>query len=111
MDEQKCELDIEKQGGVVIIANTVKVKYNLLKNWKQENTHNRKYLEVKKETRRNDQKCVVLKIAKSMAKTNQGIIGENCMRNDNSMLAVSNMYRKIACKSHLEKILNRVCIR
>lgn len=57
----------------------------------------------------NGQKCAVLKIAKSMAKTNQGIIGENCMRNDNGTLEASDKYRKIAWKSDLEKIL-RVCI-
>ena len=47
-----------------------------------------------------------MKIAKKMAKTNQGIIGENCMRNDNGMFAVSDEDRKIAWKSYLEKFLN-----
>ena len=106
VDEQKCELDIEKQSGGVIITNTVKGKCKLWRDWKQENTSKKKYLEDKKKPKRNDQKWNVLKIAKKMAKTNQGIIGENCMRNDNGMLAVSDEDRKIAWKSYLEKFLN-----
>ena len=36
-----------------------------------------------------DQKCDVLKVAKSMVKTNQDIICEQCIRNDDNILTVS----------------------
>ena len=57
-----------------------------------------------------DQKCGVFKIAKKMVKTNQDIIGEQCIKNDNGILAVKNEDKKIAWKSYHEKLLNRVCM-
>ena len=38
----------------------------------------------------------MFKTAKRMVKTNQDIIGEQCIRKDDSVLAVSNDDRKIA---------------
>ena len=43
-----------------------------------------------------DQKCDVSKTAKRMVKANQDIIGEQYIRNDDSVLAVSNEDNKIA---------------
>ena len=51
---------------------------------------------------RNDQD---FKISR-MVKTNQYVIGEECIRNDNDVLTVSNKDNKIAWKSHYEKLLN-----
>ena len=51
-----------------------------------------------------DQKCYVLKIAKRMVKTNQDIIGEQCIRNDDGVLAVSDEDKKIAWKIHYNPI-------
>ena len=36
-----------------------------------------------------DQKCDVFQIAKRMVKTNQDIIGDQCLRNDDGALTVS----------------------
>ena len=55
--------------------------------------------------RRDDQKCDVLKIVKRMVKTNPEIIGENCIRNGNGVLAVGNEF-KISSKSYHEKLVN-----
>ena len=41
-----------------------------------------------------DKKYDVFKIAKRMFKTNQDIIGEKCIRNDNGVLAVSDEDKK-----------------
>ena len=53
----------------------------------------------------NDQKRDVFKIAKRIVKTNQDIIGEQGIRNDNGVLAVSDE-NKIARKSYDKKLLN-----
>ena len=48
-------------------------------------------------TWRNDQKCDVFMIAKRMVKTNmnnQDITGEQCIRNDDSVLAVNDENKK-----------------
>ena len=47
------------------------------------------------------------KIARRIVKTNQDIIGEHCIRNDDDILAVSNEDKKIACISYHEKLLNK----
>ena len=54
---------------------------------------------------RDDQKCDVLKIAKRMVKTNQDTVGEQCIRNDDGVMAVSQS-KKIAWKKYHEKLLN-----
>ena len=41
-----------------------------------------------------DQKCDMFKIAKRMDKTNQDIIGEQCIRNGDGVLAVSDEDKK-----------------
>ena len=43
-----------------------------------------------------DQKSDVFKIAKRIVKTNQDIIGEHCIRNDDGVLVVSDEVKKIA---------------
>ena len=48
-----------------------------------------------------EQKCDVFKIAKRIIKTNQDIIGENCVRSDASVLVVSDEDKKIAWKTEL----------
>ena len=47
---------------------------------------------------RDDQKCDVLKIGKSMVKTNQDIIGEQCSRNNDGVQAVSDEDKKNSLK-------------
>ena len=61
--------------------------------------------------RPDDQNCDVLKIAKRMVKTNQGITGEHCIRN-NDVLAVSKgssikYARKIFQKTNISNPLIR----
>ena len=46
-----------------------------------------------------DQKWDLFKVAKSMVKHNQDIIGEQCIINDDNVLLVSDEDQKIACKS------------
>ena len=53
-----------------------------------------------------DQKCDVLKIATRMVKTNQDIICEQFIRNDDGALVFSDEDKKIAWKSYQEKLLN-----
>ena len=53
-----------------------------------------------------DQKCDVFVIVKKMVKTNQGIIGEQCIRNDDGVLAVTYEDKKMAWKSYHEKLFN-----
>ena len=47
-----------------------------------------------------------LKIAKRLVKTNQDIIGEQCIKNDDGVLTVSDEDKKIACKSYHGRFLN-----
>ena len=54
---------------------------------------------------RDDQKCDVLKIAMKMVKTNQDIIGEHCIRNDD-VFTFSDV-DKIAWKNYNEKHMNK----
>ena len=73
-----------------------------------------KYLEIKKKAKRavyqakykkrkifgkalqkNYQKCYAFKISKKIVKTNQDIIAEECIRNDDVMLTVSDEENKI----------------
>ena len=56
--------------------------------------------------KRNDQKCEVLKIADRMIKTNQVIIGKQCIRNKNRRLEVIDGDQKIARKRYHDKFLN-----
>lgn len=55
--------------------------------------------------RKDDQKFDVIRISKIVVKTNQDITGNQCIRN-NSVLAVKDEYKKIACERHYENILN-----
>ena len=44
--------------------------------------------------------------SKGMIKTTQDIIGQQCIRNDDGALTVSDEDKKITSKSHREKLLN-----
>ena len=46
------------------------------------------------------------KIAKRIGKTNQNIIGEQCIRNDDGVLAFSDEDKKVTWKSLCESLLN-----
>ena len=48
----------------------------------------------------------MFKTVHRMVKTNQDIIGEQCMKNNDGVLAVSHEGKKIAWKSYHEKLLN-----
>ena len=52
------------------------------------------------------QKYDAFKIAKRMVKTIQDIICEQCIRNDDAVLAISDEDNKTAWKSYPEKLLN-----
>ena len=41
-----------------------------------------------------------------MKKTNQDVVGEKCIRNDEGNLASTEEKKKLAWKSHYEKLLN-----
>ena len=48
--------------------------------------------------------------AKRTVKTNQDTIGEQCIRNDDGVLAVTGENKKMDQKSCHEKLLNGVCM-
>ena len=48
----------------------------------------------------------MFKIAKQMKKTNQDVVGEKCIRNDEGNLASTEEEKKLSWKSHYEKLLN-----
>ena len=95
-------------------SNGVREKLELGKEWKQRNKSKEKYLEAKKKAEsavyqakckpqrkifgkvmwRYHEKQDVFKIAKSMVKTNQDIIGEQQIRNDDGALALSDKDKK-----------------
>ena len=56
--------------------------------------------------RRDYQKCNLFKVARRMVKTNQGIIDEQFIVNDDSIVTVTDEDSKIACKSNHERVLN-----
>ena len=55
---------------------------------------------------RDDQKCDVFKITKKILKTCQDITGEQCLRNDDSVLVAGDEDMKIAWKNYHAKLLN-----
>ena len=55
---------------------------------------------------RDDEEYDVFKFAKRMIKTNENIIGEQCIRNDDDVLTVCDNDTKIAWKSYLKKLFN-----
>ena len=103
----------------------IKEKRRLWKEWKSGGSKNL-YLEAKRRVRtavyaakaeaernrfadvlrREDQRNEVFKIAKQMKKTNQDVVGEKCIRNDEGNLASTEEEKKLAWKSHYEKLLN-----
>lgn len=61
----------------------------------------KKFIEkwIRNVSQRDNQKCEILNIAKSMTKTNQAFIGEQCTRNDDGVvLIVSNKLKKWLAK-------------
>ena len=56
--------------------------------------------------RRDDQKNEVFKMTKQMIKTNQDIIGEECIRSDDGELATSEIQKKNAWKCYYDRFLN-----
>ena len=94
------------------------------KDWKQGKVEKGVYLEAKRKSkravykaksevekkrfaeveRRDDQKNEVFRIAKAMVKSNQDIIGEQCIKGDSGRLAVSDKDKKEAWKSYYEKL-------
>ena len=108
------------------VDTAVKEKRELWKNWKLGKISKNLYLEAKRRSkravykakseaekrrfsdvgRRDDQRNEVFKIAKAIVKTNQDIIGEQCIRNDEGKLAVTNVDMKQAWKSYHQHLLN-----
>ena len=108
------------------VDDAVKQKRKLWKEWKQGKIDKNDYLEAKRKAkravyqakceserkrfgeieRRDDQKNEVFKIAKAMVKTNQDIVGEQCVKNDEGKLAVTNDDKKQAWQSHYQRLLN-----
>ena len=56
--------------------------------------------------RRDDEKLAIFKVAKQMTKKNKDIVGEKCIRNDDGSLALSDVSKRQAWKSHYERLLN-----
>lgn len=52
---------------------------------------------------RGNQKCVVMNTEKRIVKTNQDIFGELCIRNDDSLFAISDEDNKVAQKIYYER--------
>ena len=57
-------------------------------------------------SRKEDLKFQAFKTAKRIVKTNQNIIGERCMINNDSVLPVSDEDKKIAQKNYRREFLN-----
>ena len=107
------------------VDNAIKEKRRLWKEWKA-GSSKEPYLEAKRRAKsevyaakrraeeerfpnvltRDDQKNEVFKIAKQMAKTNQDIIGEKCVKGDTGDLAFDDSSKKIAWESYYSKLLN-----
>ena len=108
------------------VDQAVKEKRRLWKDWKSGRICKEVYLEAKRKSKRavyearseserikfanienrDDQKQEVFRIAKSLVKDNRDIIGEQCIRNDDGILAVSEEAKKVAWKSYYENLLN-----
>ena len=108
------------------VEHSIKEKRELWSDWKKGLVNKELYLEAKKKSRkavhkakseaektrfadilrRDDQKSEVFKIAKQIAKTNQDVVGEKCIRNDDGVLACSETEKKAAWKCYYERYLN-----
>ena len=53
-----------------------------------------------------DEKNEIVRIAKQMAKTNQDIVGEKCIRTDDGELEINEQDKVNAWKCYYEKLLN-----
>lgn len=91
------------KGYVLLVAKQKKSRRTVYKaKWKTEKKRSGK---VKRQVH---QKYDAFKIAKRMVTTIQDIICEQCIRNDDVVLAVSDEDNKTAWKSYPEKLLNTV---
>ena len=108
------------------VENSIKEKRKLWSDWKRGLVNKEMYLVAKRTARRaiykakteaekarftdilrrDDEKNEVFRIAKQMAKTNQDIVGEKCIRNDEGVLATSEQDKKDAWKCYYERLLN-----
>ena len=55
---------------------------------------------------REDQRADLFRIAKQMTSSNRDIVGDNCVKNDNGDLAMSDSDKLIAWQEHYERLLN-----
>ncbi|KAK3856635.1 hypothetical protein Pcinc_037055 [Petrolisthes cinctipes] len=108
------------------VENSIKEKRKLWSDWKRGLVNEEMYLVAKRTARRaiykakteaekarfadilrrDDEKNEVFRIAKQMAKTNQDIVGEKCIRNDDGVLAINEQDKKDAWKCYYERLLN-----
>ncbi|KAK3896219.1 hypothetical protein Pcinc_000141 [Petrolisthes cinctipes] len=108
------------------VENSIKEKRKLWSDWKRGLVNKEMYLVAKRTARRaiykakteaekarfadilrrDDEKNEVFRIAKQMAKTNQDIVGEKCIRNDDGVLAIHEQDKKDAWKCYYERLLN-----
>ncbi|KAK4300948.1 hypothetical protein Pmani_026889 [Petrolisthes manimaculis] len=108
------------------VQNSIKEKRKLCSDWKGGLVNKEIYLVAKRTARRaiykakteaekarfadilrrDDEKNEVFRIAKQMAKTNQDIVGEKCIRNDDGVLAINEQDKKDAWKCYYERLLN-----
>ncbi|KAK3893379.1 hypothetical protein Pcinc_002812 [Petrolisthes cinctipes] len=108
------------------VENSIKEKRKLWSDWKRGLVNKEMYLVAKRTARRaiykakteaekarfadilrrDDEKNEVFRIAKQMAKTNQDIVGEKCIRNDDGVLAINEQDKKDAWKCYYERLLN-----
>ncbi|XP_057306130.1 uncharacterized protein LOC130644510 [Hydractinia symbiolongicarpus] len=102
----------------------IKEKRKLWKEWKSGGSKNI-YLEAKRHARtavykakseaernrfadvlrREDQRNEVFKIAKQMKKTNQDVVGEKCICNDEGVLASTEEEKRVAWKNHYQSLI------
>ena len=92
---------LRSKGYVLLVAKQKKAWRTVYKaKWKTERKRSGKVM------RQVHQKYDAFKIAKRMVKTIQDIICEQCIRNDDAVLAISDEDNKTAWKSYPEKLLN-----
>ena len=126
MDSETAQLEIKKHDGrmMMLVINSVKEKHKPWTEWKK--GKNKKFQQLKEKARRAGYpaKCEaeteniskwygdgwqnydVFKIAKNMVKINQNIIGNQCIRNNDGVLAVRDEDEKVTWKSNHKKLLN-----
>ena len=104
----------------------IKRKRDLWKEWKKKGGSKEAYLEAKRDARRavyyakriaeetrfrnvigrEDHRQEVFKIARQMKASQQDVVGDKCVRNDNGKLAVTDGEKLKAWKEHYQRLLN-----